>query len=89
MATFDAFWVEQNDDGLRHQIVTRDTDDLPEGDVLVEVFYSSLNYKDGMSAKAAGRGVDEPSDGLTDAQVEEFRDAFKQFDILFKEIDHQ
>jgi alcohol dehydrogenase len=51
MATFDAFWVEQNDDGLRHQIVTRDTDDLPEGDVLVEVFYSSLNYKDGMSAK--------------------------------------
>ncbi len=51
MTSFDAFWVERADDGMRHQVVTRNVDDLPEGDVLVEVFYSSLNYKDGMSAK--------------------------------------
>ena len=31
-------------------VVEKNTDDLPEGDLLIKVKYSSLNYKDGLSA---------------------------------------
>ncbi len=48
--TFKAFWVEKNDDGFARSIIERDIDDLPEGDVLVDVKFSSLNFKDGLSA---------------------------------------
>ena len=51
MTDFQAFWVEKDDDGVRHSVITRSTDDLPAGEVLVKVQYSSLNYKDAMSAK--------------------------------------
>lgn len=37
-------------------IDTRSTDDLPDGDVLIRVHYSSLNYKDALSA-SGNRGV--------------------------------
>ena len=50
MTEFKAFWVEKDEQGLRHEIVTRRTDELPEGEILVEVLYSSVNYKDAMSA---------------------------------------
>jgi len=48
---FSAFWVEKTEDGVTHQIIERTTDDLPDGDVLVNVQYSSLNYKDALSSK--------------------------------------
>lgn len=35
---------------FERQIVKRDVNDLPPGDVLVRVHYSALNYKDGLSA---------------------------------------
>jgi len=35
---------------FERQIVERQVDDLPAGDVLVRVHYSALNYKDGLSA---------------------------------------
>ncbi len=35
---------------FERQIVNRDLNDLPPGDVLVRVHYSALNYKDGLSA---------------------------------------
>ncbi len=38
------------------KIETRNTDDLPAGDVLIRVHYSSLNYKDALSA-SGNRGV--------------------------------
>jgi len=38
------------------QIITRQIDDLPEGDVLINVKYSSLNYKDALSA-TGNKGV--------------------------------
>lgn len=50
MPEFKAFWVEKDEQGVRHEIVTRRTDELPEGEILVEVLYSSVNYKDAMSA---------------------------------------
>ncbi len=51
MASFKAFWVEKRDDAVKHSIIERSLDDLPEGDVLIRVQYSSLNYKDALSAK--------------------------------------
>jgi len=49
MTEFNAFWVEKDDKGTRHQIIKRQVDDLPEGEVLIEVLYSSVNFKDAMS----------------------------------------
>jgi len=55
--TFRAMLVEQAEGGkFIRQITHRSLDDLPEGEVLVKVRYSSLNYKDGLSA-TGHRGV--------------------------------
>ena len=54
MSTFKALRVEQNDAGeFTRSVVERDTSELPDGDVDVAVAYSSLNYKDGLSASGA------------------------------------
>ena len=50
MTKFKALLIEKTDAGFTRSIVERDVADLPEGDVLIEVRYSSLNYKDGLSA---------------------------------------
>ncbi|MGD8418100.1 MAG: YhdH/YhfP family quinone oxidoreductase [Pseudomonadales bacterium] len=50
MGRFKALLVEKTDDGFSRRVVERDTSELPEGDVLIDVRYSSLNYKDGLSA---------------------------------------
>lgn len=47
---------EAEKDSFVRQITERSTDDLPEGEVLVQVHYSSLNYKDALSA-SGNRGV--------------------------------
>ena len=55
--TFNALVVEAGEDKTYvRQIKNRTVDDLPEGDVLVQVRYSSLNYKDALSA-SGNRGV--------------------------------
>ncbi len=51
MTTFKAFWVEKNDEAVNHSIIERKTDDLPAGEVLIKVAFSSLNFKDALSAK--------------------------------------
>jgi len=55
--TFDAFIVEETED-KRYSGCVRQTrvSDLPEGDVLIRVQYSSLNYKDALSA-TGNKGV--------------------------------
>ena len=50
MTEFRALWIERDDDGFRRSVITRSVDDLPEGELLVEVDFSSLNYKDALSA---------------------------------------
>ncbi len=50
MSTFHALLVEKLDDGFARKVVERSIDELPEGDVLIDVCYSSLNYKDALSA---------------------------------------
>lgn len=50
MTTFKAFRVSVNDGEVTREIKTCSVDELPEGDVLIRVNYSSLNYKDALSA---------------------------------------
>ena len=49
--TFKALVVRETNDGeFEKSIQERSVSDLPENDLLIEVHYSSLNYKDAMSA---------------------------------------
>ena len=55
--TFEALVVEESSDGeFTKTIQQRSVSDLPENDLLIEVHYSSLNYKDAMSA-AGNKGI--------------------------------
>ena len=57
MTTYRAHYVQEQGEGeYRHGIVERDTADLPAGDLLIRVQYSSLNFKDAMSANG-NKGV--------------------------------
>lgn len=53
--TFKALVLTQVDGKTHHQIRHLTVDDLPEGDVLVAVKYSSLNYKDCMAINGRGK----------------------------------
>ena len=48
--SFKAFRVEKSDAGFSRSVVSREESDLPEGELLIEVQFSSLNFKDGLSA---------------------------------------
>lgn len=48
--TFRALQVSETANGFDRQIVTREVKDLPEGEVLIKVSHSSINYKDALSA---------------------------------------
>jgi len=49
--TFRAFWVEEVEPKkFSTSIIERSVDDLPAGELLVRVHYSSLNYKDALSS---------------------------------------
>ncbi|MEZ5572546.1 MAG: YhdH/YhfP family quinone oxidoreductase [Halioglobus sp.] len=51
MTSYKALYIQQSDDGsFQRTIAQRDTNDLPANDVLIRVQYSSLNFKDAMSA---------------------------------------
>lgn len=50
MTTYKALRVHKSDDGFNMGVEELSTDELPAGDVLVRVHYSSLNYKDALSA---------------------------------------
>jgi acrylyl-CoA reductase (NADPH) len=54
---FKALVLEEGPDGPVPSIRTLPLSDLPEGDVLVRVSHSGLNYKDGMILKGLGRLV--------------------------------
>ena len=54
--TYRAIVVRETGGGFSQAIEELDSDDLPEGEVVVRVLYSSLNYKDALSA-SGNRGV--------------------------------
>ena len=50
MQQFKAFQVSEESEGkFNAEVIDRSIDDLPEGDTLIQVNFSSLNFKDGMS----------------------------------------
>jgi acrylyl-CoA reductase (NADPH) len=54
---FKALWVTETKDGkFERNIVDRYIDDLPQGEVVIRVHYSSLNYKDALSA-SGNKGI--------------------------------
>jgi acrylyl-CoA reductase (NADPH) len=53
--TFAAFTAEKTDDGFRRGVTELTLDDLPEGDVVVDVEWSSVNYKDHLASTEQGR----------------------------------
>ncbi|MES9961468.1 MAG: MDR family oxidoreductase [Sedimenticola sp.] len=52
---FKALVLDQSEGKTVSEIKQLSTDDLPEGEVLVAVDYSSLNYKDGMAVTGTGK----------------------------------
>lgn len=54
--TFIAFRVEEAEGGMKAGWQHQTDDQLPDGDVLIEVHYSSINYKDALSA-SGNKGV--------------------------------
>ncbi|WP_370206086.1 acrylyl-CoA reductase (NADPH) [Pararhodobacter marinus] len=50
---FDAILIDKTDDAQSVSQTQIDTDHLPEGDVLVEIAYSTLNYKDALAITGA------------------------------------
>ena len=55
--TFTALVLRETDDGPLGALEQLTDADLPEGDVTIDVEYSSLNYKDGMALAGQGRIV--------------------------------
>ena len=53
---FNAFVVQENEGAFTGEIKKRTVEDLPDNDLLVRVHYSSLNYKDALSA-TGNKGV--------------------------------
>ena len=54
---FNAFWITEEPNGtFKSQIIQRNTNELPQNGVLIKVVFSSLNYKDALSAKG-NKGV--------------------------------
>lgn len=54
--SFKALNVFETESGYSAEIIDKSISDLPEGDLLVKVFYSSINYKDALSI-SGNRGV--------------------------------
>ncbi len=50
---FEALLIEKTEDGQKAGFAQLSTEDLPEGDVLVDVAYSTLNYKDALALTGA------------------------------------
>src|SRR2546421_4255932 len=53
---FKALWVTEKNGTFERNIIDRYVDDLPPGEIVIHVHYSSLNYKDALSA-SGNKGV--------------------------------
>src|SRR5690349_1274892 len=55
--SFKALLLEQQDGAVHAAVRDLQREELPDGDVLVSVVYSTLNYKDGLAVTGSGRIV--------------------------------
>jgi len=81
---YKALVVDELDGKFIQSIQTLDTKDLPEGDVLIRVHYSSVNYKDALSA-SGNKGVTKkyphtPGIDAAGVVVESINEVFKAGD---------
>lgn len=83
---FRALVLEQVDGGVRASFRDLTTDELPPGEVLVEIAYSSLNYKDGLAVTGRGRVVRSypmvPGIDLAGTVLESRSDAYRPGDAV-------
>jgi acrylyl-CoA reductase (NADPH) len=79
-----ALVLRENDGNVISQIEEITVDDLPEGDVLVAIEYSSLNYKDGMAVTGTGKIIREypmvPGIDLAGSVLESSSDDYRKGD---------
>ncbi len=69
--SFRAFRIRDDEDGYRAAIENQSIDDQSEGDVVIRVHYSSINYKDALAATGKGKILrDFPLNGGIDAAGE-------------------
>lgn len=85
MNSFKALVADKTDEGTEMSIKNLNVDDLSEGDVLIDVHYSSVNYKDGMVA-AEGQIAEDfpiiPGIDLAGVVIESTDDKFKKGDSV-------
>src|SRR4051794_13576747 len=55
MDDFKALVAEHGDDDVKRELRTLGSDDLPDGDALIRVAWSSVNYKDALAVSANGQ----------------------------------
>ena len=72
--------TEGQDKQFLRAVETKTIDDLPEGDVVVKVVYSSLNYKDGLSALFDQGG------SLVEAQERKYQRMLEQIELRDGEL---
>ena len=81
---FEALVLSQTDDKTEKRVMELGVDDLPEGDVLVRVEYSDVNYKDGMIVNGIGGLVRQyphvPGIDLAGVVEESYHSRFKSGD---------
>ncbi|CZR98433.1 MULTISPECIES: YhdH/YhfP family quinone oxidoreductase [Clostridioides] len=53
---FKSLYITEEEGGFKRNIIEREIDSLPEGEVIIKVKFSSLNYKDALSANG-NKGV--------------------------------
>lgn len=84
MENFRALVVDQNENEFTVDISNLSLGDLPEGDVVIKVAYSSVNYKDGLAATPDGKIVRNyphvPGIDLTGTVVNSANNRFKEGD---------
>jgi len=86
MDTFTALVLEQREGATHSEVRQLPTSALPDGDVLVRVAYSDLNYKDGLAVTGRGRVVRSfpmvPGIDLAGTVVESASAAYKPGDAV-------
>jgi len=83
---FKAILINKDDEGYRAQLSDVDESALPDGDVRVKVYYSTLNYKDGLAITGKGPIVRQfpmiPGIDLTGEVIESKSPDFRVGDLV-------
>ena len=84
--SFQAIRIFEEDGKFEQRIVERSTEDLPEGEVLIQVHYSSLNYKDALSDRLRYNGTPTSIDASNCCSfLELIRRGFGHYQLRFRQ----